>query len=167
MATSAAWGRDSAVPWPRDEHGHPRFEETVAVEGASSADLYSRAKAWAARTYRSAKDVIGLDDPNGHRLILLGLHRESFAVTTSVYFGYRLTIETRDGHFRRTIDQLTFQGEADDRGLPLETQLTKDGVGVVGRKAVVERFRKAMLALSVDLDTAIRTPAAGATKSDW
>jgi len=166
MAAGTAWGGAKAIPWPRDEHGHVLFQETVKVEGATAADLYSRAKAWAVWAYRGATDAIVLDHPDGHRLIVMGLHRESFAVTTWVYFGYRVSIETEDGRYRRTVDQLTFQGERDDRGLPLETQLTKDGVGVVGRKAVIERFRKVMLALSADIDTALKTPAAGATKSD-
>jgi len=81
---------------PRDaDSGKFVYQEVVPVDGVTATDLYSRAKAWVALSYRSAKDVIQLDDPAVGRLIARG----NFKV--SVYAGeawiqHTLTMEVLD-----------------------------------------------------------------------
>jgi hypothetical protein len=156
--------KDEAQPFPRDEAGHVRFQGVVQVEGAGAAELYGRAKLWAAKAFVSAKDVVQLDDPAGGRLILKGTHDEAYGLTERVWFHLTLTVEVKDGRYRWTLDQLEYSPQG-KQGWPIERELTKEGVGVFGRKAAFERFRKALLALASNLQVAMTTQ--GTTNDKW
>lgn len=71
-----------------------------------------------------------------------------------VWFPFTLTVEVKDGRYRWTVDQVKYSpnGPGD---VPIETKLTKEGVGIFGLKAVFERFRKDLLALGSKLQAAM------------
>jgi hypothetical protein len=161
-----ALAKDEAQPFPRDESGHARFQDVVQVEGVSAADLYSRAKFWAAKAFVSAKNVIQLDDPASGRLVLKGSLQESYGgLAEGVWFHFTLTVEVKDGRYRWTLDQFEYSPKGVG-GWPIETELTKEGVGVFGRKAVFERFRKDLLALASHLQAAMVSPPSETGKTD-
>ena len=137
-----ALAKDDAQPFPRDEAGRARFQEVVQVEGATAVDLYGRARFWAAKAFVSAKNVIQLEDPTLGRLVLKGVVPEAYGGTTGVWFHFTLTIEAKDGRFRWTLDQLEYCGGGVTNCEALQRELTKDGIGVFGRKAVFEMFQK-------------------------
>ncbi|MBZ5590131.1 MAG: DUF4468 domain-containing protein [Acidobacteriia bacterium] len=151
---AVALAKDEAQPFPRDAAGHARFQEVVQVEGVSTTDLYNRAKFWAAKEFVSAKNVIQLDDPALGRLVLKGSLQETYGMTDKVWFNFTLTVEAKDGRYRWTLDQLEYVGNTPGSE-PIERELTNEGVGVFGRKAVFERFRKDLLALAARLQAAM------------
>ncbi|MGI4760513.1 MAG: DUF4468 domain-containing protein [Janthinobacterium lividum] len=54
-----AYNPSDTKPLPRDaQTGRITYEGVVEVNGVSKADLFTRANAWVARTYRSANNVI-------------------------------------------------------------------------------------------------------------
>lgn len=84
------------------------YQTVVPVPGVSASELYSRAKLWVANAYRSAKNVIDLDDKEGGRLVVKG----NFTVSAGLMGGsqtyrHQLTIEVKDGRFRYTLTNLT------------------------------------------------------------
>jgi hypothetical protein len=147
--------KDSAQPFPRDEAGKVAFQGVVQVEGVPAADLYARAKYWAARNFVSAKDVLQLDDPANGRLMYKGFHTEPFGLTETIDLWFTFTVEVKDGKYRWTIDQIGegFHGPEH----PIEKMLNKDGVGVVGRKAVFERDRQFFIGVGASLEKAMKT----------
>lgn len=159
-AATLAFAAGPAKPFPRDQTGRVRFQEVVSVDGVPAADLYSRAKLWAARAFKSAKDVIQLDDPASGRLVLRGMHSEPYMGAHEVWYRFTLAVEVKEGRYRWTLDQVEYTPDG-GRGWPIERELTAAGVGIVTRKAVHERFRVAILALAADLEKAMNATASG------
>lgn len=168
MAASAiaALAGTNAQPFPRDEKGNVCFQQVVQVEGATATQLHSRAKLWVASSYRSAPDVVKLDDNEQHHMVLKGMHKEIYGGATTVWYNYTLTIECKDGRYRRTIDQILYE-PSPGRSYPIEKNLGKDGIGTFGQKAISEHFRLAMVALLTSLDTAMLKSESGNEKDQW
>jgi hypothetical protein len=157
--------KSDVQPFPRDDKGNVRFQGVVQVEGAKAQELYTLAKLWVAKSFRSAKDVIQLDDPANGVLIAKGSHEEGYGFSTTVWFHYTLTVEVKDGRYRWTLDQLEYDAGA--YRTPIEKELTPEGVGVFGRKAVYERFRQFLIGLSHDLEAAMKQPAPNTKGGDF
>lgn len=155
--TTSGVSKDAPQPFPRDAAGKIVFQGVVLVDGVAATDLYSRAKLWAARSFRSAKDVIQLDDPTNGRLVCKGFHEEPFGwgAGASIKVWFTFTVEVKDGRYRWTIDQVAEGATGPD--YPLEKYLNAEGVGIVGRKAVYERCRLALIAFGDSLAAAEKT----------
>jgi Domain of unknown function (DUF4468) with TBP-like fold len=83
------------------------YQEVVTIEGATAADIYSRAKAAIAVSYKSAQDVVQLDDGEAKRIIAKGTFDASGAMMTSSRFiRHTLTIEAKDGRYRISLSDL-------------------------------------------------------------
>ena len=97
---------------PTDATGNVEYREVVEVPGVAAAELYSRAKLWIAQAYRSAPDVIKLDDPAASTVVAKGIYEVSYTqlVLITVHVAHSLTIECKDGRYRATINQLRAQG---------------------------------------------------------
>lgn len=111
------------VELPRDEKtGRYTYQEVVKVEGASARDLYSQARAWVARTYVSAQDVVQLEDSDAARLIVKGLWQTSSGfLRPGGWIRHTLTIEAKDGRYRYTISDLILAFDPPTgREVPLE-----------------------------------------------
>jgi hypothetical protein len=108
IAAVASAGEADLPRPPRDqESGRFLYQEVITVEGVGAAELYSRARAWLATAYRSAKDVIQLDDAAAGRLIARG----NFGVTyymSDAWVRHTLTIEVKDGRFRYNLTDFVF-----------------------------------------------------------
>jgi hypothetical protein len=156
-AATVASAAGPAKPFPRDDKGIVRFQEVVPVEGATVAELHTRAKLWAARAFKSAKDAIQLDDAQAGRLILRGSHQDVFGGVTPVWYLFTLTVESKEGRYRWTLDQVECS-PGPGRSWPIEKELTKQGVGIFTKTAIHERFRLAVVALGADLAAAMKTP---------
>jgi len=114
VSASDARRKEPLPDLPRnDETGAVEYQQVVDVDGASADELLSRARAWVAETYRSAQDVIQLDDPSAGRLIARGLTEYS-VFTVAVYVRHRLTVEARDGRYRVTVTDFEVQSASGD-----------------------------------------------------
>lgn len=104
---AAAEQDDFPRPPRHSETGRFQYQGVAPVEGATSSELYSRAKAWVATAYRSAKDVIQLDDPNAAKLIVRGNFHVA-VYTNDAWIRHTLTVEVKDGRFRYTLTDFVF-----------------------------------------------------------
>ena len=88
------------------------FEGVVPTEGISKADLYSRARAWFAKTFTSADAVLQLEDAGAGKLIGKGF--TDIHVSTGYYSPVRtklwftMQVEVKDGRYRYEITDLAF-----------------------------------------------------------
>lgn len=73
---------------PYDEFGNIKFERIFNFDSLSKDQLYSRAKTWFVENYKSANDVLQMDDKESGRLIAKGIH--VYVVTDLVDFQFDL-----------------------------------------------------------------------------
>lgn len=104
------------IPWSSDNK--IQYQEVVAMEGVSKDELYARAKAWVAETYRSGQMATHLDDAFNGRLVVNGLDVTPpygpILLRTIRKIWHTLTIEAKDGRYRYTVDD--FKVITDNKG---------------------------------------------------
>jgi Ca2+-binding EF-hand superfamily protein len=80
--------------------GKVYYEEVVTIDSASKNELYNRAKMGIVSMYKSAKDVIQLDDKETGEIIAKGNFQatwtQAFMVTQSTYVSHTLTVFVKD-----------------------------------------------------------------------
>jgi len=146
-------GADDGIrrpPMDRDS-GRYLYQAVVPVEGVAAAELYSRAKAWVAVTYRSANSVLQLDDASSGRLIAKGNY-PVFFMLNNAWINHTLTIEVKEGRYRYTLTDFVFDNGA--WSAPLE----QDKKFVGGRKGLFARVCEAAEASVVSLAEAMKKP---------
>jgi hypothetical protein len=98
-------GADVKHPIPVNEQtGRFFYTGIVEVPGISKTALHRRAKAWVAKGFGSAADVLKLDDLKGS-LIIKGQYQVPFKIGKYAVF-HTLTIDLKDGRYRYTLTDL-------------------------------------------------------------
>lgn len=100
----------------------PKFQEVVEVKDATASQLYSRAKEWFADSFKSAKDVIQLEDVANFKVIGKGNTGEYYSYK-SVVVAYALAnftvkIECKKGRYRYTVYDITEKSKIGGEWLP-------------------------------------------------
>jgi hypothetical protein len=89
------------------------YEGVVEVPGVSKTDLYRRAYEWVAKTYRSANDVIQMQDKEAGQLVAKGLTRvytKSIGMTVDAgVVRHTLTVYVKDGRYKYVLTNLTHE----------------------------------------------------------
>lgn len=92
-----------------------QYSEVIQVPDKSVDELYSTSRAWFAKTFTSAKDVLQMDDPVAGKLIGKGttLINEHYMagitkVPISINFNidFTITVEMREGRYKCNIDNI-------------------------------------------------------------
>jgi hypothetical protein len=113
--------------------GKYTYLKTVEVEGATAAELYDRARMWAAAVYGTDSDVTRSGDPSTGRLVLNGNVNILWLQGTNVDMRHTVTIEVRDGGYDYTITG--FVADFGNARKPVEEQFA-------GRKSVKGRTHR-------------------------
>lgn len=103
---------------PKNDQGQYQYRGIVEVSNKSQIDLYDQAKEWVALNFRSAQDVIQLDDRENGHLIAKGNFQIYYKMWNR-HVHHTMIIETKDGRYRYTIKDFVFQ-TADRPRIPLE-----------------------------------------------
>ena len=85
--------------------GYFSIEEIVTVSQANKSDLYQRAIRWTVIRYRSAKDVIQLEDSINSEIIVKG-QLQSSCWKRKMDIDHTLNIMCKDGKYRVIVNQL-------------------------------------------------------------
>jgi hypothetical protein len=98
------------------------YTKVIFVDSSlTSADLFARAKAWFATTYRSGKDVIQMEDKENGVLIGKG----AFQYTSDIYWGsegtkgwiyYSITIQVKEGRYKYELTNFIHEGNPFNSG---------------------------------------------------
>lgn len=107
---------------PKNENGIYEYQGVIEVDGKSQSELFDAAKEWIAINFRSAQDVIQLDDRENGQLIAKGYYPIVMAIIERHIY-LTLRIETRDGRFRYTINDFEYH-------TPGENQMTLERAAV-------------------------------------
>ena len=102
--------------FPRDENGKIIFTEVVQVDSTlNQSQLFGNAKLFFANTFKSAKDVIQLEDKENGRIVGKGLSNIYITVLTPVKMKlhYSILIECKDGRYKYTIYDLYYEDYPD------------------------------------------------------
>ncbi|HZK94376.1 MAG TPA: DUF4468 domain-containing protein [Prolixibacteraceae bacterium] len=108
------------------------YSEVVEVPGKSVDQLYSSAREWFALTFKSATDVLKMDDPIAGKLIGKGSsHISESYVTDGLikvpikldwYPSYTISIAIKDGRYKCIIAEITIKRIVEGSGIaPIET----------------------------------------------
>jgi hypothetical protein len=84
-----------------EETGKYQSQSTEMFEGIQKNELYSKVKTWIALNYKSADDVVQLDDPNNDLIICKGNFPTSLFGKKG-WIGHTLTFDFKDGKIRVT-----------------------------------------------------------------
>jgi len=145
---------------PKDEKsGFFSYHEVVKVDSISADELYSRAKSWIALTYKSANDVIQLDDQNAGRIIVKG-NFEIIYYANQAWVNHTLTIDFKEGRYRYDLTSFVF-----DNGqwsAPLEDEKKFWGQKKKLHKQVSERANAILLTLREAMEKS-----SPASDDDW
>lgn len=109
--TCREYALEIGVPGKDLSTGDLVYQEVVEVTDINAAQLYSRAKATITDLYKSAKDVVQLDDKDAGRIVAKGTYEiVGDALGTSIdYVHHSLTIEAKDGRYRVTVSDLVIE----------------------------------------------------------
>lgn len=97
------------------------YVEVVTADGLTKDQLYSAALAWFGETFRSAKNVIEVQDREAGRIIAKPLfqYEPTIFMASARIRGvvrYSVTVEVKDGRYRYTIDGFVHEGSRGERG---------------------------------------------------
>ena len=126
LAVASFAGQPPANICPRDPGtGRITYQAVVMVEGVPAPELYSRAKLWVSKTYRSGKAVIDLDDKDAGRIVAKGIFVVPYAGIDTMDIRHEMTVEVKEGRFRYTLTDmanLITKGQYAGTEGPLEDQ---------------------------------------------
>lgn len=92
------------------------YQDVVKVDSSLKAnDLYLDAKKWIAEKFKSANDVIQMDDTETI-VVKAFISKGHNAVVTNAKKWFRLTLEFKDGRYRYTLTDIVYEFDVDFMG---------------------------------------------------
>ncbi|MCK9203427.1 MAG: DUF4468 domain-containing protein [Bacteroidales bacterium] len=113
------------------------YTEVVQVPGKTKDEIYFASKTFIATTFRSAKDVIQLDDKENGELIVKGNFKECVGMSMRSWgncdqiVSFTLNIQTKDGRFKYKIDNFQHESYARDLGNGGDLENEKPACGFI------------------------------------
>jgi hypothetical protein len=89
--------------------GKITYEQVVRVDSATSqSDLFARSREWFAKTYRSANNVIQLEDKENGKIVGKGVFSVTGKSMGTTYdsgiINYTITVQAKDGRYKYTLE---------------------------------------------------------------
>ncbi len=97
-----------------DETQVTSMESVVEVPGVSKDELYNRARHWVAQNFKSANDVLKMDDRTAGAIVLKAFDNiavGSGIAATSVKMWFTLSIYQKEGRFKYVVEVDEYQGD--------------------------------------------------------
>ena len=100
--TAYAFGQNKFLEIFPFKDGKVNYSGVIQADRISKDELYKRTKRWFIDNYKSAKDVLQLDDKENGELIGKGYLETSWGATT-IYVGHTIKIQVKDGRYKYEI----------------------------------------------------------------
>jgi hypothetical protein len=165
---------------PTDENGKINFNEVIAIDSVTAGEFYLRAKRFFVDTFKSANDVIQMDDKESSIIIGKGysdIYIKIAGPPTALQMWYSIRIQGRDGRYKYEIYDITFKSYsslyAPGSTAPAEQAFEKSAYYKNNGepRAVSERYKiemlKAIQNLTNSIKTAMKVPTTTKSKNDW
>ncbi len=166
---------------PKDESGSLNFNEVIQLEGNSKAELYLRSKQFFVDVFKSANDVIQMDDKEAGIIIGKGfndIYIKVMGMNTPIQMWYSIKIQSKDNRYKYEIYDIYFKSYASSQVPSVTTQsgelfditnyYKKNG----DAKDVPEKYKVEMITKAKSLIIAIKSSmekkgASPSKNSDW
>ncbi len=103
----STYGQEKLLEILPISEGIVTYTSVIQVDGVNKEELYTRAKKWFATTYKSAKDVIQLDDKENGEIIGKGNFNISY-YTRNPIINHTISISIKDGKFKYKITDFRY-----------------------------------------------------------
>lgn len=109
---------DLEIQFPMDVfplvNGVVCYTDVIKVDSTNADNLYKRAKYWFTDVFKSAKDVIQLDDPTNKTIIGKGLVTTwgspgLFNPSVKMYINFKLTVSAKDNRYKYELTDITVE----------------------------------------------------------
>jgi hypothetical protein len=165
---------------PKDDNGNLNFNEVITVENVKKDELYLRSKQFFVDVFKSANDVIQLDDKEAGVVVGKGfndIYIKVMGISTPIQMWYTIKIQSKEGRYKYEIYDFFFKSYPGQYGTTTtraeemfdkKTYFKKNG----DPKDVQEKYKIQTTAKSSSLATAIRAAmnkavSSGEKKDDW
>jgi len=104
---------------PKDENGNLNYSEVIQAESVSKDDLYLRAKQFFVDVFKSANDVIQMDDKESGIIIGKGfsdIYTKVMGVLTQQQMWYSIKIQSKEGRYKYTIYDIYLKSDLGQYG---------------------------------------------------
>lgn len=173
--------RETPPDFPMDSTtGKITYTEVVKVDSTATKDeLYSRAREWFAKAYKSSTNVIQMEDKESGKIVGKALTQVFYQAMKSNYSGgyfhYTISIYIKDGRYKYEVTDFYHTGQASphvpDYGTAESMINSKDKtMGIAMQKYYnyyLYQLDIDIRGLIADLKAAMTTKASGAKSDDW
>lgn len=115
----------------QEKDGAVFYEEVVQVDGATQEELYNRAKIWFAETFRSAKEVIQLDNKEEGKIIGKGVSsfivNAGTAIESDIPLYFTIDLQMKDGRYKILFSNMRTHVAAIEMWISEKRRLNKKG----------------------------------------
>ncbi len=97
------FGQDKPLVLPRDENGNVLFSEAIQADSIKANVLYGNAKLWFADTFKSAKDVIQVDDKESGRVVgkaWQDIYIKVLGMPSATKLWFTISVQLKDGRYK-------------------------------------------------------------------
>jgi hypothetical protein len=106
---------------PTDDKGNLNFNEVVQVDSASKSQLHFRAKQFFADAFKSAQDVIQMDDKEAGIVIGKGwsmIYIRVMGNPVPSKMWYTVKVQSREGRYKVELYDISYEGDTGPAGYP-------------------------------------------------
>jgi hypothetical protein len=139
------------------DNGNVKYTGVVKVDGVNKKELYSRAKKWVVLSYKSANDVIQLDEKEDGIIIGKGNFGINYYSRNPI-IKHTIQIEIKDGRYKYTVSNFIYS-DIKDSSFSIE-KFPKSWAGKKKLYRTIDENAKSIIA---DLKTTMETE----SKDDW
>jgi hypothetical protein len=164
---------------PKDENGNLNYNEVIQVDSIKKDELYLRSKQFFVDVFKSAKDVIQMDDKEAGVVVGKGfndIYIKVMGIATSIQMWYTIKIQSKEGRYKYEIYDIYFKSYPGQYGTTTtraeemfdkRTYFRKNG----DPRDVQEKYKIETTLKANSLVTAIKTtmnkPVTSSDKKDW
>ena len=97
---------------PKDESGNLNYNEVIQIENIKKDELYLRSKQFFVDVFKSAKDVIQMDDKEAGVVIGKGfndIYIKVIGISTPIQMWYTIKIQSKEGRYKYEIYDIYFK----------------------------------------------------------
>lgn len=98
---------------PLDKDFNINFNDVVEVDSVPSDELYSRAREWFVDTYKSADDVLQMEDKESGKLLgkaYTDIYVLSIGMRIKIKMYYTIKVFTKEGRYKYQVTDIHYQG---------------------------------------------------------
>lgn len=108
----SAQAQDKPLVLPRDENGKVLFSEVIQADSMKATTLYGNAKLWFANTFKSAKDVIQVDDKEAGRVVgkaWQDIYIKVLGMPSQTKLWFSISVQVKDGRYKIEMYDLKYE----------------------------------------------------------